>query len=429
GLPNRHWFLGHIATAIVQARADHTEFGLLFIDLDEFKHVNDSQGHAVGDQLLKAAAQRLASLLRPSDHVVRFGGDVFIVLLSPSEGDLQIAAVAARIVGAFATPFAIADDVQVVGASVGICVFPRDGGDAETLIKHSDIAMYSGKSEGKGQFRFFDPSLSATLKTRAQLRDGLVDAIAQDQFMLHYQPRVDTRTGELLSMEALLRWRHPSLGMVPPLEFIPLAESSGLILQIGEMVIDKACAQLAAWQQQHAALVPVSINVSPKQFRRGSIKQHLAAAPERHGVAARLLEVEITESAMMGDQDEIIAELAAIRALGIKLHVDDFGTGYSSLSQLQRLKMDVLKVDRAFTAELGNSAEGKVFFQAIVSMAHALGMSVVAEGVETAAQLATLQSLACNEVQGYFIARPMAPDDMARLMAKRYLFEAAETVE
>jgi diguanylate cyclase (GGDEF)-like protein len=426
GLPNRHWFLGHLAGAIAQARADHTELGLLFIDLDEFKHVNDSQGHAVGDQLLQAAAQRLGSLLRPSDRVVRFGGDEFIVLLSPTEGDQQIAAVAERIVAVFAAPFALADDVQVVGASVGISVFPRDGADADTLIKHSDIAMYSGKSEGKGQFRFFDPSLSATLKSRAQLRHGLVDAIAQDQFLLHYQPRVDTGTGELLSMEALLRWRHPSLGMVPPLDFIPLAESSGLILQIGAMVIDKACAQLAAWQKAGAALVPMSINVSPKQFQRGSVKQHLAAALERHNVAARLLEVEITESAMMGDQDEIIAELAAMRALGIKLHVDDFGTGYSSLSQLQRLKMDVLKVDRAFTAELGKSAEGKVFFQAIVSMAHALGMSVVAEGVETDAQLATLQALGCNEVQGYLIARPMAPADMALLMEQRFLFEAAE---
>ena len=429
GLPNRHWFLSFMPSALEQARAAGGEFAILFIDLDEFKHVNDSQGHAVGDQLLKAAAQRLSALLRPTDHVVRFGGDEFIVFLSPSDGDLQIAAVAARIVAAFTNPFSIADDVQVVGASVGISVFPRDGAEAETLIKHSDIAMYSGKSEGKGQFRFFDPSLSATLKTRAQLKHGLLDAIEHQQFVLHYQPRVDTRSGELLSMEALLRWRHPTLGMVAPGEFIPLAESSGLILRIGEMVIDMACAQLAAWQKERADLVPVSINVSPKQFLRGSVKQHLAAALERHGVAPMLLEVEITESAMMADQDEIVAELAAIRALGIKLHVDDFGTGYSSLSQLQRLKMDVLKVDRAFTAELGSSKEGTVFFQAIVSMAHALGMSVVAEGVETAQQLAILQALDCNEAQGYYIGRPMPADDMLVLMKKRFLFQTTALVD
>jgi diguanylate cyclase (GGDEF)-like protein len=428
GLPNRHWFLAFMPSAMARARAEQTEFAILFIDLDEFKHVNDSQGHAVGDLLLQAAAQRLRALLRPSDHVVRFGGDEFIVFLSPSEGDLQIAAVGARIVAAFTQAFAIADDVQVVGASVGISVFPRDGADAETLIKHSDIAMYSGKSEGKGQFRFFDPSLSATLKTRAALKHGLLEAIAQQQFLLYYQARVDTRSGELLSMEALLRWRHPSLGMVAPGDFIPLAESSGLILRIGEMVIDMACAQIAAWTREGGAMVPVSINVSPKQFLRGSVKQHLAAALERHRVDPAMLEVEITESAMMGDQDDIVAELAGIRALGIKLHVDDFGTGYSSLSQLQRLKMDVLKVDRAFTAELGNSKEGRVFFQAIVSMAHALGMSVVAEGVETMQQLEILRALDCNEAQGYLIARPVPAHEMSLLMEKRFLFEGGELI-
>ncbi len=424
GLRNRHWFLGFIDAAIAQAGAQQSEFAVLFIDLDDFKHVNDTQGHAVGDQLLKAVARRLGALLRPTDHVVRFGGDEFIVLLAPTGGDLQIAAVARRIVDALCEPFAIADDVQVVGASIGISVFPRDGLDAGSLIRHSDIAMYAGKSEGKGQFRFFDPALSATIKTRARLKHGLLEAIAEDQFLLHYQPRVDTHSGELLSMEALLRWRHPQLGMVSPADFIPLAEQSGLILPIGAMVIDKACAQLAAWQGAGLTAVPVSINVSPAQFQRGGVRQQLEDALLRHGVAACLLEVEITESAMIGDQDAIVAELAAIRALGIKLHIDDFGTGYSSLSQLQRLKMDVLKVDRAFTAELGASREGKVFFRAIVSMAHALGMAVVAEGVETAEQLKILQKLGCNEVQGYFIARPMAPADMAPLLTQRFLFEA-----
>jgi EAL domain-containing protein (putative c-di-GMP-specific phosphodiesterase class I) len=257
----------------------------------------------------------------------------------------------------------------------------------------------------------------------------VLEAIEQAQFTLHYQPRVDTRSGELLSMEALLRWRHPTLGMVPPAEFIPLAEASGLILRIGEMVIDMACAQLAEWRLAGASAVPVSINVSPKQFKHGGVKQQLTAALSRHGVPAALLEVEITESAMKGEQDEIIAELAAIRSLGVKLHVDDFGTGYSSLSQLQRLRMDVLKVDRAFTAELGKSREGRVFFQAIVSMAHALEMSVVAEGVETAQQLAILLALGCNEVQGYFIARPMPADAVLALMERRFLFAPVEAID
>jgi EAL domain-containing protein (putative c-di-GMP-specific phosphodiesterase class I) len=312
----------------------------------------------------------------------------------------------------------------MIGASVGISVFPRDGRDAATLILNSDIAMYAGKNEGKGQYRFFDPAQSSTLKSRAQLRQRLLEAIERRQFVLHYQPRVDTRSGELLSMEALLRWEHPQLGMIRPDEFIPLAESSGLIVPLGAIVIDQACAQLAAWRAHGpGAPVPVSINVSPKQFLRGGVLRELEDALERHGVAPGLLEVEITESAMMGDQDEILAELAAIRALGVKLHVDDFGTGYSSLSQLQRMKMDVLKVDRAFTAELGRSKEGTVFFQAIVSMAHALGMEVVAEGVENAEQLAILRGLGCNEVQGYLIARPMPAEAIGALLVKRYLLD------
>jgi diguanylate cyclase (GGDEF)-like protein len=423
GLPNRHWFLHFVPSALAHAEASGQGVALLFIDLDEFKQVNDSHGHAVGDRLLKAAATRLLSQLRPSDRVARFGGDEFIVLLSPFDSDEQIGMVAQRIVQAFSKPFQIAEEQHVIGASVGISVFPRDGIDAATLIRHSDIAMYAGKNEGKGQYRFFDPAQSSTLKTRAQLRQRLLEAIDKRQFVLHYQPRVHTRSGELLSMEALLRWEHPQLGMIRPDEFIPLAESSGLIVPIGTIVIDQACAQLAAWSAGQGPVAPVSINVSPKQFLRGGVARQLGEALSRHGVAPRLLEVEITESAMMGDQEEILAELAAIRALGVKLHVDDFGTGYSSLSQLQRMKMDVLKVDRSFTAELGRSKEGTVFFQAIVSMAHALGMEVVAEGVENEEQLAILRTLGCNEVQGYLVARPMPAEAMAPLLSRRYLFD------
>jgi diguanylate cyclase (GGDEF)-like protein len=422
GLPNRYWLASFLPGALAQAKARGTTLALLFIDLDEFKHVNDTQGHAAGDLLLRQAAARLKSLLRPGDQVVRFGGDEFIVLLDPVDSEQQVAAVADRILKAFGRPFDVAEESQSVGASIGISLYPRDGEDPESLIKHGDIAMYSGKSDGKGQYRFFDPALYTRLKSRARLKNRLLEAIECNQLQLYYQPRVDTRTGELRSMEALVRWMHPELGLIPPVEFIPLAESSGMILQIGEIVMDQACAQLAAWQAAGLKPVPVSINVSPKQFAQGNIHRQLAAQLARHRVDPGLLEVEITESAMMGEQDEIIAELAAIRALGVKLHVDDFGTGYSSLSQLQKLKMDVLKVDKAFTSELCNSVEGRVFFQAIVSMAHALGMDVVAEGVETAQQLQVLQGLGCNEVQGYYVARPMPPADIEECMRRRFLF-------
>lgn len=428
GLATRHAFLERMPAMLAQAQGAGTGAALLFIDLDEFKHVNDTHGHATGDQLLKAAAGRLLSLLRPSDGVARFGGDEFVVLLSPCDGERMAASVASRIVEAFGVPFLIGDELHAVGSSIGISMYPRDGLDAETLVRHSDIAMYVGKNEGKGQYRFFDPSLSSTLNSRARLKQNMLEALEADQFVLYYQPRVDARSGELLSMEALVRWRHPTLGMVAPGEFIPLAEATGLIVRIGETVIDKACAQLAAWREAGVALVPVSINVSPKQFLRGGVQRQLSAALVKHRVPASLIEVEITESAMMGDQDDILAELAALRALGVKLHVDDFGTGYSSLSQLQRLKMDVLKVDRAFTTELANSKEGKVFFQAIVSMAHALGMSVVAEGVETEEQLAILRNLDCNEVQGFYIARPVPAEEMALMMARRYLLEGTTAV-
>jgi EAL domain-containing protein (putative c-di-GMP-specific phosphodiesterase class I) len=314
----------------------------------------------------------------------------------------------------------------MLGASVGISLYPRDGADAQTLIRHSDVAMYSSKTDGKGQYRFYDSSLHETLKSKAHLKQSLFEAIEQDQFVLYYQPRVDTQTGRLCSMEALVRWIHPKRGLVPPLEFIPLAESTGLIQQLGRLVIDKACAQLSEWRARGMPLVPVSINVSPSQFAHGNIHCHLAEQIEKTGIPAALLEIEITESAMMGDQAEIMAELSAIRDLGIKLHIDDFGTGYSSLSQLQRLKMDVLKVDKAFTSELTNSRDGKVFFQAIVSMAHALGMTVVAEGVETAEQLAILQALSCDEVQGYFIARPMSAHDIELMLKRSALVEPSQ---
>ena len=426
GLSTRHAFLGAMPAMLAQAQAAGAGLALLFIDLDEFKHVNDSHGHAAGDALLKSAAGRLLSLLRPTDRVARFGGDEFLVLLNPVDGERQAAAVAARIVDAFGVPFMVGDELHAVGASIGISMYPRDGADAETLVRHSDIAMYAGKNDGKGQYRFFDPALSNTLSSRARLKQHMLEAIERDQFTLFYQPRVDARSGELLSMEALIRWQHPERGLVSPGDFIPLAESTGLIRRIGEIVIDKACAQLAAWREAGVALVPVSINVSPKQFLHGGVGSQLRAGLARYGVPASLVEVEITESAMMGDHDDILAELAALRALGIKLHVDDFGTGYSSLSQLQRLKMDVLKVDRAFTMELGRSKEGTVFFQAIVSMAHALGMAVVAEGVETAEQLAILQGLDCNEVQGYYIARPVAAGEMMDMMRRRFLLECAQ---
>jgi EAL domain-containing protein (putative c-di-GMP-specific phosphodiesterase class I) len=247
--------------------------------------------------------------------------------------------------------------------------------------------------------------------------------LESNQFVLHYEPRICTFTGELRGLEALVRWRHPERGLLPPSQFIPLAEDNGLILKLGELVLEQACTQLAAWKEAGLRLVPLSINVSARQFNNGNIKNLFASALKRHAIPTDMLEIELTESSMMGDHSDVLDQLSAIKKMGIKLLVDDFGTGYSSLSLLQRLDMDVLKVDRSFTSDLGNSAEGEIFFNAIVSMAHALGMLVVAEGVENEQQLRILQSLSCDEIQGYFIARPVPPDQVPDLLRKRFIVE------
>lgn len=423
-LPNRNWLMHFLPEKLEQARKANSMLALLFVDLDNFKNVNDSLGHSVGDELLRVAALRLTSILRPTDSVVRLGGDEFTVVLEPILTETEAALVAQRIADIFNQPFELSCSVNAVGASIGISIFPRDGTDVEALLQNSDIAMYRAKAEGKGDYRFYDPSLSHDLKKRLDTEHALQLAIEQDQFILYYQPRVNAFTGELRSMEALVRWQHPARGLVLPLEFIAIAEETGLILKLGELVLEHACMQIARWKALHLQLVPISINVSPYQFNHGDIKNLFASCLARYDLDPRLVEIEITESSMMGEQEEVSGELYALQELGIKLLVDDFGTGYSSLSQLQRLDMDVLKVDRAFTSELGKTTEGEVFFRAIVSMAHALGMSVVAEGVETKAQLQVLQSLSCDEIQGFYVSNPVPADGVPALLAKRFLLPA-----
>ncbi len=421
GLFNRHWLLKHLPLALDRARTGQYMLAILFVDLDGFKGVNDTRGHAAGDHLLKSVSSRLQSVLRPTDHVIRLGGDEFVVLLEPVYEEHKSANVAERICESFEQAFLWNGDKLQMSASIGISLFPRDGDDTETLLKSADIAMYSVKAAGKNHYNFFRAELYENLKKRFELEQALIQAIELDQFVLYYQPRVDACSGRMVSMEALIRWNHPERGVISPLEFIPVAETSGLILRIGELVMDIACAQIATWQTKNISLVPVSINVSARQFQAGDLHSKLKACLEKYDVDSQFLEVEITESAMMGESSLVIAELMAIRALGIELLVDDFGTGYSSLSQLQRLDMDVLKVDRVFTDELGKSKEGEIFFKAIVSMAHALDMRVVAEGVETREQLMILRALECDEIQGYFVSRPVPSEQMAILMRKEFL--------
>jgi len=421
-LPNRHWMMRYLPVAMRGTRIERTRLALLFIDLDDFKNINDTLGHSAGDELLRQVAFRLRSVIRPQDSVVRLGGDEFTVVLERVATDDDISQIADRILGALGEPFALgADGFYSVPGTIGISVFPQDGEDEQTLLKHADIAMYAAKAAGKGHYLFYTPRLSATLVARLNLEQALRQAIAAGQFILYYQPRVDTRTGALRGMEALLRWIHPERGLVGPQEFIPVTEETGLIVPLGEQVIDMACAQLAAWRRQQLPLVPVSINISPRQFNQGRLSAYIATAMARYGIDAKLLEIEVTESCMIGDDPGARSELRALEALGVTLLVDDFGTGYSSLSQLQRLDLDALKVDRSFTAQLGHGEEGEVLFRAILSMAQVLNMTVVAEGVETEEQLSILQTLACNEIQGFLIAPPLPADEIPALLRSPWL--------
>jgi diguanylate cyclase (GGDEF)-like protein len=418
GLPNRHWVTTYLPRAIEHAAQSDAMLALLFVDLDGFKKVNDTAGHAAGDEVLRNAARRIKDAVRPHDQVVRLGGDEFLVILEQITHKMDAAHVAGRVVHAFQQSFKTSQGGHSVGTSIGISVFPGDGTDAATLLHNGDIAMYSVKTSGKGNYSFYDQKFYDALHARLQQESELRNAIEHDQFIMYYQPRVDISTGTTCSMEALVRWTHPEKGLLEPLEFIPLAEETGLILRLGELVIDKVCAQIALWAQSGQDLVPVSVNVTSRQFNEVDIAKILSASLARYQIASKLVEVEITESSMMGDSTEIYRALTAIREMGIKLLVDDFGTGYSSLSQLHRLHFDMLKVDRAFTAELGRTERGNVFFKAIITMAHALGMRVVAEGVENGDQIKILKSLLCDEIQGFYISKPLPPSDNQPILPK-----------
>ncbi|TFW10475.1 GGDEF and EAL domain-containing protein [Oxalobacteraceae bacterium OM1] len=414
GLPNRHWLQGYLPDALQRARTSRSLLALLFIDLDGFKGVNDAWGHAAGDEVLRTAARRLQEAIRPHDCVVRLAGDEFVVVLDNMRQKMDAAHVAERILRAFDDDFRLEKGARMLGVSIGISVFPDDGESSDMLLQNADIAMYSVKTSGKHGYRFFNQRFYDALRMRLQWEYELRKAVERDEFVVYYQPRADAKTGKICSMEALVRWQHPRRGIVSPAEFIPLAEETGLILRLGELVAEKVCGQLGAWREhsQSVDIVPVSINVSSRQFNETDVAQTLKSALDRYGIPPELLEVELTESSMMGDAMQVARSLNVIQAMGVKLLVDDFGTGYSSLSQLQLLDFDVLKVDKSFTGRLEAGESGVVFYRAIITMAHELGMRVVAEGVETARQASILKDLDCDELQGFYISKPLSAQNI-----------------
>ena len=408
GLPNRNLFVAELERTLARARRGGTNFGICFIDLDRFKAINDTLGHAAGDELLQAMAVRLRGLLRESDLVARFGGDEFVVLLDDQSDVGALSAVTRKLLAAVNEPLTIAGRRLWITGSCGIATFPADGGDAQTLLKNADAAMYQAKARGKNNFQFYTAALAAQSALLFALETDLRHAIERNELVLHYQPKFDIASGAMRGVEALVRWQHPQRGLVPPGEFIPIAEDSGLIVPLGRWVLNAACRQLERWRAAGLAVPRCAINLSARQFASETLIDDVLEALSASGIPAALLEVEITESVLMADPDRAHATLQRLHKLGVHIAIDDFGTGYSSLAYLKRFPAQTLKIDRSFVSGLPLDRDDAAITQAVIALSHSLGLQVVAEGVETQAQLDFLQGLGCDEVQGYLTGRPMS---------------------
>jgi diguanylate cyclase (GGDEF)-like protein/PAS domain S-box-containing protein len=418
GLPNRSLLHDRLAQTLVQSRRKSWQTSALFVDLDRFKLVNDTLGHYAGDLMIAEVARRLMRCVRPGDTVGRISGDEFAIVLADLAHADDAAIVAQRVLDELSAPYLLAGNEAFATASVGIATFPGDGEDAESLLKNADIAMYRAKESARNCYRFFTPEMNARTVARGQLNTDLRRAVERGEFELHYQPKVKLATGALTGFEALLRWKHPQRGHVLPDEFIPALEESGLILPVGEWAIGEACAQQGRWRDEGRVSVPVAVNLSPKQFRRGDLDRLVHEILTRTGVQASLLELEITESCLVDDPEVAVRTMHNLRSAGLKMSIDDFGTGYSSLSYLTRLPLSALKIDRSFVRDAGESAEAASIVRAVIELAHNLHFTVVAEGVETRQQVDFLRSHDCPEAQGYYFGRPARATEAGRLLAR-----------
>ncbi len=416
GLANRALFNQLLKHAFETGRRYSRTFALLFVDLDRFKQINDSLGHAGGDLLLKEMASRLVACVRSSDVVARLGADEFVVLVQEIAGKQQVASVARNVLAATIRPMQISGQECRVTASVGISMFPGDGDDEQVLMKNADLAMYKAKEEGKNNFQFYTPDLKAHTVEKLALEAHLRQAVERNEFDVFYQAKVSIQTGEIRGVEALLRWNNPTLGHVSPAQFIPLTEETGLIIPLGRWVIRKACEQVRNWNGQALPPVCISVNLSPRQFSDPELLPYIKRTLMETGIEPARLELEITESMVMHNAERALQKLNEIKALGIRIAIDDFGTGYSSLSQLKKFPVDTLKVDRSFIRELQTDEEDRAITQAIITMAKTLGLTVVAEGVETAEQQTFLSNHACDEIQGYYFSRPIPCSDFEKLL-------------
>jgi diguanylate cyclase (GGDEF)-like protein/PAS domain S-box-containing protein len=416
-LPNRALLRDRLSLAISQAKREEEMLAVMFLDLDRFKNINDSLGHVVGDELLQQVSTRLKSCVREGDTLARFGGDEFTLLLPKiTKGKEDVSSIAEKINAVLKAPFVIDNNELYVSASIGIAIYPRDGTNMDLLIKHADIAMYHVKDTGKNNYKFYSDDMTTPYFQNLSLDTGIHKALDNDEFHLMYQPQINLKTGEIVGVEALLRWDHPEHGMITPAEFIPFAEETGMIVEIGHWVLRNACAELRRWRDAGLPEIRMSINMSARQLAEKAIVKHVSNILKDYGIPGHCLEIEITENTIMSDMDSVIQKLKALSKKGVFIAIDDFGTGYSSLSYLHKLPIHTLKIDRAFIKEVNMKHSGNSIINTIVAMARGLNLNVIAEGVESQQQLEYLQEIECCEAQGFLFGKPLPADVITQLL-------------
>ncbi len=415
-LPNRRSLENRLQQSIAQAQRTKQQLAILLIDLDRFKVINDALGHQAGDLLLKAVAERLQESVRKGETLSRHGGDEFVILLTELARIEDAAYVGQRILDALAQPLEIADQELNVAASIGISLYPNDGETSDILLKNADLAMYHAKGRGGNNYHFFTIELNAKTSKRMRLENSLHQALQRDEFFLVYQPMVDLASSEVCGMETLLRWQHPEQGLISPLDFIPIAEETGLIVPLGEWVLETACRQAKAWQEQGFKPLHMSVNLSARQFRQTDLAYTIARILQQSGLASQWLELELTESLLLENVEDTIATMYQLTDLGVTLSIDDFGTGYSSLAYLKRIPLSTLKIDRMFVKEVVTNSGDAAIVAALIELAHKLNIKVVAEGVETEQQLSALIGQRCDMMQGYYFSPPLSVEAFGQLL-------------
>ena len=429
GLPNRFLFLDRLGHAISRSARNHRMVAVLLLDIDNFKTINDSLGHTHGDLLLQDVADRLRRCVLEDDTLARIGGDEFAIVLEGVSEIEEIAIIAQKIVAVFSLPFALSGQEIYVTPSMGITICPMDGLDSDSLLKNADTAMYCAKEYGRNHFRFYTTDMNALAIERFAMEGALRRAVEREEFILHYQPQVDIKSGRVIGVEALLRWNHPERGLVPPNEFIPLLEENNLIIPVGEWVLRTACAQCRAWQEAGFPPLRMAVNLSARQFRQDNLVEMIDSILRETGISPKLLELELTEGLLMENTSKTSMILGHLKRRGVLVAIDDFGTGYSSLSYLKRFPIDRLKIDRSFVRDIITDSNDAAIAVAVISLGRSLGLSVIAEGVESGDQLEFLGVQKCDEYQGFHFSRPVPPEEIVSLLRHEKSFLAAQAAE